>query len=349
MDLLKNMYMNDRMILKDKVPLKIPLCISIEPSNICNFKCVMCFHGNNECDDRAKPLKNMEMSCFEKIILDIHEWIHECGHGEKVKLIKLYSLGEPLLHPGICEMVKKIKELEICDELEITTNASLLTPQIAEKLVDNGLDILRVSVYGATSLQYSYNTKTAFTPDHIKQNVVYLKEYRDKRKLASPKIIVKMLDTFSETNQQFMESYEGIADIVGIDEPFHLELGGADVFENLYRDEAEEAYKYAMKTNIYNKKKACRYPFTHMTVRSDGNVVVCCSDWIKELKYGNVMANSLKDIWESKSLYDIRCRMLRDKGSGYQICKNCEIPYRDMPEDAVDEVDVKSLIYKNNI
>ena len=51
----------------------------------------------------------MDMDCFEKTVSDIKKWVDECG--EKVKLIKLYSLGEPLIHQNICEMVKKIKDL----------------------------------------------------------------------------------------------------------------------------------------------------------------------------------------------------------------------------------------------
>lgn len=347
MNLLKNMYTEDRIILKDRIPLKIPLCISIEPSNICNFKCVMCFHGNNECDERAKPLKNMDMDCFEKTVSDIKKWVDECG--EKVKLIKLYSLGEPLIHQNICEMVKRIKDLEICEELEITTNASLLNKNIAEKLVDYGLDILRISIYGVTDEQQKYVTKSMVSPGEIRENILYLKQYRERKMTSFPKIIAKMLDTFSDENQKFINSYGEVADMVGIDEPFHLQLGGADVFENLYQGNAEEAYEQAMNTNLYTERKACRYPFTHMTVRSNGSVVVCCSDWIKELEYGNVMEHSLKDIWESRTLYDIRCKMLADKGIGWEICKTCEIPYRDLPEDSVDEVDVQCLNYRNDI
>lgn len=347
MELLKNIYSKDRVVLKDRIPLNIPLCISIEPSNICNFKCVMCFHGNNECDERAKPLKNMDMDCFEKTISDIKEWVDECG--EKVKLIKLYSLGEPLIHPNICEMVKRIKELEICETLEITTNASLLNENIAEKLVDYGLDILRVSIYGVSEDQHKYVTKSVLSSEDIRKNVLYLRKYREEKKSESPKIIAKMLDTFSEENQKFIDSYEGVADMVGIDEPFQLPLGETGVFENLYQGNAEAVHEQVMNTNLYSERKVCRYPFTHMTVRSDGSVVVCCSDWIKELKYGNVLEHNLRDIWESRTLYNIRCRMLTDKGKGWEICEKCEIPYRDSPEDSVDEVDINCLNYRKDI
>lgn len=62
----KNIYENSqRTILMDAVPLEVPLCVCIEPSNICNFKCRMCFHGNNETDPKAKPLQNMPSDIFD--------------------------------------------------------------------------------------------------------------------------------------------------------------------------------------------------------------------------------------------------------------------------------------------
>ena len=140
----------------------------------------MCFHGNNEYAEEAKPLKNMDMVCFRKIVNDIKNW------GGKIKLIKLYSLGEPLLHPSICEMVRLIKEADICNQIEITTNGSLLTPEISEKLVEYGLDILRISVYGADDEHMKEITKSVFTPNDIKKNVEFLKEYRDRLGKRNP-------------------------------------------------------------------------------------------------------------------------------------------------------------------
>ena len=77
--LLKNLYPENRIVLKKRLPLDMPLCVSIEPTNICNFKCVMCFHGNNEQDQRAKPLGNIDWGMFEKILSDLREWTRLMG------------------------------------------------------------------------------------------------------------------------------------------------------------------------------------------------------------------------------------------------------------------------------
>lgn len=342
---IKNHYISDRKVLKDILPLNKPLCISIEPTNLCNFKCVMCFHGNNEYAEEAKPLRNMNMECFYKILNDIKNW----NGKEKIKLIKLYSLGEPLLHPNICEMVKAIKEADICEMIEITTNASLLSEKISKKLVEYGLDVLRISVYGADDEHMTEITKSSFKPADIIQKVDFLKKYRNEIGSNKPVIIAKMLNTYSDENDKFISLYSDVADEIGIDEPFHLPNCENDIFENLYHEQAEQAFEKSMSTNIYRSKKACRYPFTHLTIRNDGTCIVCCADWLKELRFGNVMEHSLQELWESKSLYNIRSKMLKNKGACFKACAECEIPFRDSIEDNIDELDIEKFKYNNEI
>lgn len=342
--LLKNMYVENRMKLRDVVPLEMPLCVSIEPTNLCNFKCVMCFHGNNEYAEEAKPLKNMSMDVFDKTIRDLKRWKEKTG-GKKIKLIKLYSLGEPLLHKEIIVMLRKIKEADICDQVEITTNGSLLSEKMAEELVYYGLDILRISVYSVKKEHCRYITGSGIEPDEIRDNVIYLKKYREQQGKELPRIFAKMIDTYSDENEMFIQQWSGVADVVGIDAPFQLNSGENDVFEQLYSQDAAKAHEQALGTNLFTDRKVCRYPFTHMTVRNDGRVVVCCADWLRETCIGDVMTQSLEEIWTSKKLYDFRCNMLVSKGMDVEACRNCELPYRDLPEDDLDGFPMEKLTY----
>ncbi len=344
--MLKNMYQDDRKILKDCLPLALPLCVSIEPTNLCNFKCVMCYHGNNELAEEAKPLKNMDDQVFQKVLEDLESWTRSAG--EKIKLLKLYSLGEPLVNPRLCDMVKAVKDREIAEKIEITTNGSLLTEEISEKLVEYGLDVIRFSIYGIEEERNRYITKSDFTPADIREKVRFLYECREKAGVKAPKIFAKMLNEDEETNQKFLQMYEDITDVVGIDEVFNVDVGeGNDVFENYYGAESEQKHQGSLNSNIFNERRSCRYPFTHMTIRNDGTVIACCADWLKELRSGNVMEHSLKEIWESRTLYDLRMKMLSTKGECFKACRTCEIPYRDLPEDSIDGVDGTRFSYGN--
>lgn len=336
-------YSQGRQILKDAIPLALPLCISLEASNLCNFKCIMCYHGSDRYAEESKPLQNMDASLFMKCVADIRKW---CEKEEaKVKLIKLYSLGEPLLHPNICDMVRTIKEADICDMLEITSNASLLSKETAEKLVDNGLDIFRASIYSVDEEKNRQITQTNVSPKQIEANIRYMKEYRDSHGYDIPFISAKMIDSYSDENERFRAIYKEAADEAYLDKLMDSPANDNTV-ERYYADKVDEARRDIGGSRIYKERKACRYPFTHMTVRSDGKVLVCCTDWPQKTVVGNAVNESLEDVWHSKALYDFRCMMLKTKGCGNSLCVQCDIPLRDSVEDNIDDFPIERLSYR---
>ncbi len=343
----KNIYQHDRIVLKERLPLKMPLCLSIEPTNICNFHCAMCFHGNNEHDEQAKPLKNMDQEVFRKSISDLKNWTDTTG--EKVKLIKLYSLGEPLIHPGLLDMVKELKASGVAEQLEITTNGSLLTKEISNQLISYGLDIIRFSIYGIGAKEHRRITGSDVSVDEIFENIRYLYEERNRKRSAKPMIFAKMFDAGKHKNDRFLKHYEAVVDMAGIDEIFSVDVGnGKNVFEHYYSVRDADGFRPAAGMGTEGKKRPCRYPFTHMTIRSDGTVVSCCSDWRKELRIGNVIQHSLQELWESRTLYQVRKQMIETKGQCFHACRSCGIPYRDLPQDSMDGIGIERFGYQNN-
>ena len=47
----------------------------------------------------------------------------------KVKVLRIVGIGEPLLHKNIVDMVEYAVSKDIANTVEILTNASLLTPK----------------------------------------------------------------------------------------------------------------------------------------------------------------------------------------------------------------------------
>jgi len=63
------------------------------------------------------------------------------------------GFGEPLFHPDILDMVRRAKALG--GEVEMISNATLLTKEISQELVKLGLNMLWVSLDGATPESYT--------------------------------------------------------------------------------------------------------------------------------------------------------------------------------------------------
>lgn len=64
-------YSENRTRLIDVLPISVPYCISIETSNICNYKCVMCPQGSDNYEKLTGSLQNMKQDCFEEVVADI--------------------------------------------------------------------------------------------------------------------------------------------------------------------------------------------------------------------------------------------------------------------------------------
>jgi MoaA/NifB/PqqE/SkfB family radical SAM enzyme len=63
------------------------------------------------------------------------------------------GFGEPLAHPNIVEMVRQAKALG--SPVELITNGTLLTEEMSRRLIAAGLDMLWVSLDGATPESYA--------------------------------------------------------------------------------------------------------------------------------------------------------------------------------------------------
>jgi MoaA/NifB/PqqE/SkfB family radical SAM enzyme len=71
-------------------------------------------------------------------------------------------------------------------------------------------------------------------------------------------------------------------------------------------------------------EKTCTLPFRELSVCWNGEVRVCCNDWQGECPCGNVMEESLKDIWHGQRFEAAR-RLLSHKQRAFPPCSKCDI------------------------
>ena len=130
--------------LETVIPLQTPFIINIDPCDTCNFQCKFCPTGDRELMRRTKGRGHgiMDFDLYKKLIDDI------CAFEDKVKVIRLYKDGEPLLNPHFAEMVRYAKQSGCCDRVDTTTNASLLTHALSDQIIEAGLDRINISIEG---------------------------------------------------------------------------------------------------------------------------------------------------------------------------------------------------------
>jgi MoaA/NifB/PqqE/SkfB family radical SAM enzyme len=97
-----------------------PEALQVEVTNRCNFNCQMC-------------IRRVWEARLQDLNLDLYEKIAKSSFPLLKKLI-LYGLGEPLVNPNFPEMLRIArKHLPKDSTITISTNGSLLTPEVAKK------------------------------------------------------------------------------------------------------------------------------------------------------------------------------------------------------------------------
>jgi MoaA/NifB/PqqE/SkfB family radical SAM enzyme len=114
----------------------------IEITNRCNLQCQMCIQRAWDVASGHMPL-----ATFNDLMTQIGEF-------PTPPTIHLGGYGEPMFHPNFLDMVRQAKATGA--RVEITTNATLLTADKAEALLDLNLDRLVVSIDGVTPESYAH-------------------------------------------------------------------------------------------------------------------------------------------------------------------------------------------------
>lgn len=113
----------------------------IEPTNLCNLKCTMCIRNGWD-----EPLGRMNDATFDHILNGIREFTQP-------PTIFFGGLGEPLFHPKTIDWIARARAEGL--KVELITNGTMLTEKRARALIAADLDILWVSLDGATPESYS--------------------------------------------------------------------------------------------------------------------------------------------------------------------------------------------------
>jgi len=115
-----------------------------------------------------EPAGDMEAATFARIL----EGLRAFSPPPKVFF---GGLGEPLLHTSIVDMVRQARMLG--GKVELITNATLLTPQVSRGLIEAGLDVLWVSLDGATGESYA-EVRRGGTLDGVLENLMAFRRLR---------------------------------------------------------------------------------------------------------------------------------------------------------------------------
>lgn len=290
-----------------------PDIISIESTNYCNLKCIMCPRG--EPDIMERELGSMSDDVFRRIVTGWYTYADPTW---------FHMMGEPLMHQRLFAQIEIAKAAGV-ENLAMSTNATLLSERNADLLAISNLDAVILCIDGNDKETYEAIRKsTEFSYEEVCDNV--RRFLAKKRGFSTPRATVQIIVT-DETRSQ-LEEFKAKWLAAGADEvvfkPFALWAGQDSRFASLApADRIDELGAV--------REHPCFYLWQGVTVCWDGRVVPCCYDFDATMTMGNLTTQSLSEVWNSPKYVDLR-RKERDRENDSKLCVNCtEAPGYPLP------------------
>ena len=278
----------------------------VEPTNVCNFRCEFCPESFPDYQEQVGYYQLMPAGTWDRIVEGLCEW------GVQLRVMRFYHLGEPLLNPRLPRMLITAKEKGIVARTEVTTNGSMLNAERARALVLAGLDYLRLSVYAVDDAGYRVATHSRYALTDIQENIRQLRRIREELGRENPSIYAQFTALDATQGEAFREQWKDLADDLAV--------------ETLHNwPEAPHLVQLGQQTKTV--KRVCPKPFYELSVKANGDVVCCCIDWSGQLKVGNVLENSLQEIWEGFALQRIQALHAAGKRDELDACRDCTMIY----------------------
>lgn len=322
---------DDRVRLADAIPLKAPFTLYIYPSDVCNFKCNYCAQslGRKGMMEHYGVGNSMMTVETAEIVAQQSKDLHQ-----KYKLISIVGFGEPLCNKQLPEIIKVFKDADIAERIDIITNGSLLTNELTDRLLDSGLDVLRVSLQGINSEAYKRICGVDIDFNEFYNRLSYFYE----KAAGKCKVYVKIADVALSHGEEekFYNMFEGITDRMYIEKI-------KPVYDMIDYSETQKDMTTDRRGVRHEQRKVCPQPFYVLNILADGEVIPCTALY-KPIMLGNVKKISLRDMWEGKLLRDFRLTMLNGGRFTFHGCKRCCAPDDCAhPEDVLDD-DIEKIV-----
>lgn len=273
-----------------------PPCVQIEPTSVCNYRCVFCYQTDEKLQDRKAGHKGrMELDMFKRVVDQID--------GE-VEAVTLASRGEPLLCKDIVGMLEYLSGKFL--GLKINTNAWYLDEEKAHALLASGANTIVFSADAADEELYA-KLRVNGRLDKVLENVRMFSDIKAKHYPQS-RTITRVSGVKFSDQQNFVD---------------------IEKFWSEYVDQVAFV-DYNPWVSVYDAKPTaidapCSDLWRRTFVWWDGRVNPCDVDYLSSLALGNINETPLSVLWTGEGYERLRQTHLDGGRGGVMPCANCAL------------------------
>jgi MoaA/NifB/PqqE/SkfB family radical SAM enzyme len=309
----KDGHLAKRLVLAEHIPLSQLLSVQFGVSEFCNFSCFYC----------KQPALRKRNYKFQSLKLDTFKtYADSIRENGKIKRLQFCGMGEPLTNPCIADMLAYSKQIGLSDTFDIVSNGYLLTDELADKLLDAGMNAIKISLQGINAEQYNKNCGVRIDFDKFLRQLRYF--YDQSR--GRCEIYMKAIDVMFQSEAErgtFYEIFSPLCDSINIE--------GLQPTNGI--SPQDDRYEFKMTEFGYelgNDDSVCPMPFYFAYVNIDGAVYTCCvlgdsvNIWNNPC-IGNMNEQKFSDIWNGRKHLDLMKSLLHHHP--VSVCESC-VAYR---------------------
>ncbi|CEQ18958.1 radical SAM/SPASM domain-containing protein [Paraclostridium sordellii] len=278
----------------------------LEVTQGCNLKCLHCYEG-----DIHIPSKN---------VLNINEWKNIVDQLVELDVQNIVVIGgEPCVYKDIKELLLYLAKYNI--NTTLFTNATLIDEELRKIIIDNNINV-KVSLYGHIAEIHDAITNKEGSFKALIDNIKY---FVDKGvKIYISVVAMKENQEYQKEIEEFIKSlkvpykgYDVIRNVFEGKQSMHT----PDKEEIILSSKRNKPSFWTTKEqfNINYFRNTCWYG--KLVITETGEILPCVFE--RNLSYGNINRQSIKDILNSKEL---RENWFRDF-SKVNVCKDCEFRF----------------------
>lgn len=288
-----------------------PINVTLEPINICNLRCAVCETGAGILQRAQRP---MAIDDYKTIIDKV---------AEHTNTIQFYFMGEPFIHRQSYEMIRYAKSKGV-PFITTCTNGEAVLPA---ELIESGIDEVNFQIGGMTQTTHA-TYRTGGNLERTLHNLSETIRLRRERGLTRPHIVCGFI--LMKHNEHEVPAFRETMSQMGVDHAWVIEPcvrtieQGREMLptdKNYWFYDPESFERGVLRPRILLDNE-CPWIYYNMAIHVNGDVVPCCRDNQGTEVMGNLVKQSLEEIWNSPRYVEFRRRIHTDQGQ-VAICRLC--------------------------
>lgn len=298
-----NLFLNELEFRLAKTRLKsLPPFIKIESTPLCHLACAGCVHSDSAFKKSLGNDRHLSLERVRAIVRPMKSYL--------IGASLSYS-GEPLLNKKLFPIVEHLHSQGIYTSFP--TNLSLpISAEFAETIVKSGLDLMMVSLDGASDETYRL-FRIGGNYQLVRKNVKLLADTKKRLGKKRPYLLWKFI-MFSHNLHEIPDAKRNVR-AWGFD--------GIE-FDVDHDSDAGLHEQVTTSTSVQHDlvtPKPCYWAWNTSTITWDGDVQPCCKQ-MGEISLGDVAAG-FSTVWNADPYQNLRASFSKTSSELNETCKRC--------------------------